>query len=172
VESGEHVLDDVLEKGLKVVFVGMAAGDRSAEQQAYYAGHGNKFWDVLAEVGLTERLLQPEEFRLLPRWGIGLTDIAKFAHGTDNNLRKADFDVQGFRDKMCKYRPRIIAFNGKKAARIVLRRPTGKLEYGMQPDRLESAEVWVLPSTSGAGCRYWDPEHWCKLAQACAQRSV
>jgi TDG/mug DNA glycosylase family protein len=67
----EDKLDDVLGHGLKVVFCGTAAGTVSAELGQYYAGPGNKFWKTLHRIGLTERELDPAEFRTLPARGIG-----------------------------------------------------------------------------------------------------
>ena len=57
-----HKLPDVVLPGLKVVFCGTAAGTRSAQVGAYYAGRGNKFWRTLFQVGLTPRPLDPHEF--------------------------------------------------------------------------------------------------------------
>ena len=48
------MLPDYLSPGLKVVFVGTAAGERSAARGHYYAGRGNKFWELLWEAGLTD----------------------------------------------------------------------------------------------------------------------
>ena len=68
-----NALPDVLRPGLRLVICGSAAGAVSAARGAYYAGPGNKFWPILAEVGLTPRLLRPDEFATLPAFGIGLT---------------------------------------------------------------------------------------------------
>ena len=82
-----HVLPDVLAPGLRVVFCGTAAGAVAARVGAPYAGPGNRFWWVLHEIGLTPRELRPQEFRELPRYGIGLTDVAKHASGSDTQPR-------------------------------------------------------------------------------------
>jgi len=52
------ILPDVLKPGLKVVFCGTAAGNRSAKIKAYYAGRDNQFWAVLHRIGLTPRQFQ------------------------------------------------------------------------------------------------------------------
>jgi len=80
---GTYVLPDVLGPGLAVVFCGTAAGAESARRGAYYAGPGNAFWHTLYHVGLTPRQLQPEEYRLVGQFGLGLTDLAKHAAGAD-----------------------------------------------------------------------------------------
>jgi TDG/mug DNA glycosylase family protein len=81
-----HVLPDVLPSGLTIVFCGTAAGTVSAARGAYYAHPQNKFWRVLHAVGLTPRLVRPDEYGELPEWGLGLTDIAKHVSGMDRQL--------------------------------------------------------------------------------------
>src|SRR3546814_6083057 len=58
--SRAPVLPDVLAPGLRLVFCGSAAGRKSAELGAYYAGPGNKFWPTLYEIGLTPRHFRPQ----------------------------------------------------------------------------------------------------------------
>ena len=84
------VLPDVLKPGLRVVFCGTAVGSKSARAGAYYAGRGNQFWSVLYRVGLTPRQLEPQEFRLLLQYGIGLTDLAKRRSGSDGVLSSSN----------------------------------------------------------------------------------
>ena len=78
-----HVLPDVPEPNLKIIFCGTAAGDTSASTGAYYTGPGNKFWKTLYTVGLTPQQLKPDDFRMLLQYGLGLTDLAKYASGSD-----------------------------------------------------------------------------------------
>lgn len=42
-----------MKKKVSILFCGYAKGKKSAQLECYYAGRGNKFWDVLYEVGLT-----------------------------------------------------------------------------------------------------------------------
>ena len=128
-----HVLPDVLEPGLRIVFCGTAAGAVAARVGAPYAGPGNRFWWVLHEIGLTPRELQPSEFRDLPRYGIGLTDVAKYTSGSDSSLARTDFDSAAVIEKVERYAPGILAFVGKRAAREVL---GGSLDYGPQDVRI------------------------------------
>lgn len=154
------VLPDLLRSGLHVVFVGTAAGQRSAEVRQYYAGPGNRFWHTLKEVGLTTRLLAPGEYRRLRDYRIGLTDIAKRAFGSDHEIPAIAYDSDGLRRKMRRYRPRALAFNGKNAAEHFYGH---SVECGRQEDIDETA-VFVLPSTSGAARKFWDVGPWEELA--------
>ncbi|MDY7079093.1 MAG: mismatch-specific DNA-glycosylase [Chloroflexota bacterium] len=152
------VLPDVLELGLKVVLCGTAVGTRSALAGAYYAGPGNQFWKVLFRIGLTPRQLDPPEFRTLPQYGIGLTDLVKTCSGPDNSLSSSDFDIAGFLSKIERLAPRTLAFNGKRAAKEFYDRHY--MDYGRQPETICSTVVFVLPSTSGSARRYWDESYW------------
>ncbi len=163
------VLPDILKPDLDVVFCGTAAGDRSAAVGAYYAGPGNRFWRTLHEIGLTERQLQPAEYRRLLEYGIGLTDIAKEAVGTDDNVPRSAFDVAGLQARILKYRPRILAFNGLNAARGFLGR---HVAAGLQPEHIGSTAIFVLPSTSGAARRYWKVAAWHDLAASVRAEST
>jgi len=157
------VLPDILRPGLRIVFCGTAAGTASARAKAYYAGPGNGFWKVLHETGLTPIQLAPTEFRRLPDYGIGLTDICKVLHGSDLEVGTVEFDVAGLEARVSEAEPAHLAFNGKNAARGALERD---VVYGLQPERIGGAAVWVLPSTSGAARRFWDVEPWHELAAA------
>ncbi len=147
------ILPDVLEPGLRVVFCGTQAGAASARRGAYYAGPGNKFWPVLHQIGLVPERLQPEEFRTLLRYRIGLTDVAKRTSGPDSALRGDHFDLAGFVERIAANRPCILAFKGR-------------LAYGPQAHRLADADIYVLPSTSGAAAGFWSIEPWKQLAMA------
>jgi TDG/mug DNA glycosylase family protein len=155
------VLPDVLKPNLKVVFCGTTAGDRSAKVGAYYAGPGNQFWAVLARTGMTPRQLKPEEYSILPRYGIGLTDLAKGTHGSDARISTSEFDIGGFRKRIEKFRPQVVAFNGKRSAEVLLDR---SVKYGHQPEDIHGTAVFVLPSTSGAARGYWDERYWKELS--------
>ncbi len=157
------ILPDVLAPGLRIVFCGVAAGTRSAREGAYYAGPGNAFWPTLHAVGLTPRRLQPAEFRRLPEFGLGLTDIAKRHAGPDAVLPREAFDRAGLEAKIRRFAPAILAFNGKKAARKFLGRDCGG--YGEQHGRVADTRLFLLPSTSGAARGFWSIEPWRALAR-------
>lgn len=156
-----HVLPDVLAPGLRVIFCGSAAGTASARLGAYYAGPGNRFWEILFRVGLTPRLLRPREFRSLLELGIGLTDLAKHRFGPDQAIRKSDDDPDALAAKIARFRPHALAFVGKRAAQSYLGR--ARLAYGRQADAMSPSAIFVLPSTSGAARGFWDEAPWHEL---------
>ena len=160
--ADDPILPDVLRPGLVLVFCGTAAGKRSAAERAYYAHPGNLFWRALAEIGLTPRRYAPEEFPRLPELGIGFTDLAKFHSGNDSELPRDAFDVPALVAKIERFAPRWLAFTSKHGAKAALGR--GIAAYGVQPERIGTTQVFVLPSPSGQARGHWSIEPWQELA--------
>lgn len=154
----------MLTPGLTLVLVGTAPSRISARARAYYANPDNKFWRVLCDIGLTPRLLAPQEYPTLPRYGIGLTDVAKRHSGVDAALPGEAWAPDELREKLRAYRPALVAFTSKRGASETLGVPTGRLPYGPQAEALEGAELWVLPSTSPLGHNHFRLEPWQALA--------
>ena len=133
---GNSRLPDLLAPNLRIIFVGTAAGKRSAELGHYYAGRGNRFWRTLHEVGLTPRQFAPEEDSNLLALHIGLTDMSKLGAGMDHQIASHEFDPAQFVANVRRYRPRAVAFTSKKAASVWLGKgATRTIPYGRQPDR-------------------------------------
>lgn len=156
------VLDDVLAPDLRLVVCGCAAGRRSAQLGQYYAGPGNKFWRTIHEIGLVPERLAPADFRRLLEFGIGLTDLVKDQSGGDAELDFARAGRDALRRKIVRLRPRLVCFNGKRAAQEFLRRT--RVEYGLQDVAIGATPLFVAPSTSGAASGAWDLRVWRSLA--------
>ncbi len=137
-----HILPDVLGPGLKVIICGSAVGTASAQARAYYAKLGNKFWPTLHR--------------------IGLTDMCKVEFGQDDSLSGHGDDADAVRAKVRRYKPRALAFNGKRAASVFFGR---KVEYGRQQETVGDTVAFVLPSTSGRAGSFWDLGPWLALAE-------
>jgi double-stranded uracil-DNA glycosylase len=104
---------------------------------------------LLHAAGFTPRLLEPQEFRELLRYGIDLTNAARRTTRGSSDLRAADF--AGARERIeaiaTDLRPHVVAFVGKAAYQGVFReRP----DHGPQDRVLDQTRLFVLPSTSPA----------------------
>jgi double-stranded uracil-DNA glycosylase len=155
------ILPDLLGPNLEVVFCGTAPGNKSAARQAYYAGAGNLFYPTLSSCEFTPRILKPHQFPELLLYKIGLTDLAKFSHGMDKDLKANDFDVGGFTGKIEVHQPKLICFNGKEAAKVFLGlKNTKMVEYGLQNVKIGKTKIYVAPSTSLQAIAYWDESIW------------
>ena len=156
-----HVLPDLLRPGLRIVFCGTAAGTVSAARGAYYAHPQNRFWSALHAIGLTPRLLRPEEYPELPHWGLGLTDIAKHVSGMDRELPAGALGADAciaLEAKITDAAPGWLAFTSLTAGRRYLGRAAG---FGEQPERIGQTRLWLLPSPSPTAGWNWDRnKHW------------
>jgi double-stranded uracil-DNA glycosylase len=157
-------LPDSMQSGLTLVFVGTAAGHRSAAVGHYYAHPGNRFWPTLHETGLTPRRYDPHEFPRLLELGIGFTDVAKRASGMDHEIPETAFEPLALRTRLRTHRPHLVAFTSKRAASLWFGRPTKHITIGLQPTVEGEPSIFVLPSPSGAASRYWSIAPWHELA--------
>lgn len=166
-----YLVPDLLEPDLQLVFCGTAPSKASAAAKAYYAKPGNKFWPTLHAVGFTPRCFAPQEYPALLALGIGLTDLCKVHSGVDADLPEDAFDTAAFTRKLKKYRPKVVAFTSKNAAKNYFGRV---VDYGWctEDNAGEQAMVrfFVLPSPSGLATRFFDIEVWRKLANDVVQK--
>lgn len=150
-DLGLPPLPDHLAPGLKVLFIGFNPGERSAQIGHYYGYPGNRFWWLLWQSGLTERLLSPEEDAALPgRYGYGLTDLVDRPSKSSGDLegRELRSGREALLAKLAHYRPGIACYNGKGvyAAAAGVKSPA----YGLQPISLVPGTLdFVVASPSG-----------------------
>ena len=163
-------LRDVIAPGLKVLFCGINPGLYSAATGFHFARPGNRFWPALHAAGFTPRLFHPSENERLLALGYGLTNLVNRGTAAANELSSAEL-IEGGRAlaaKVRRFRPRAVAFVGLGAYRSAFGRPRATL--GLQPEPLEGAKVWVLPSPSGLNANYQLPAL-VKLFRALRMRS-
>ncbi len=143
--------------GLKVLFCGINPGLYSAATGFHFARPGNRFWPALHAAGFTPRRFHPSENQALLELGYGLTNLVNRGTAAADELAPAELAAGGRRlaAKVRRYRPRAVAFVGLGAYRTAFGRP--KATLGLQPEPLEGAEVWVLPSPSGLNANYQLP---------------
>jgi TDG/mug DNA glycosylase family protein len=158
------ILPDILDFKLKIVFCGTAVSKASANRNVYYANERNKFYSTLFNCGFTPYQLKPEEYSRLLEFRLGLSDLVKQVAGGDKYLCEKDFDVSGFKTKMNKYKPEIICFNGKRAAKEFLGEGRSEyLPYGLLEQNFNGIKLYVAPSTAFKADDYWDISHWYNL---------
>ncbi|TYB79174.1 mismatch-specific DNA-glycosylase [Bizionia myxarmorum] len=157
------ILQDLLQPNLDIVFCGTAVSKDSEKKGAYYAGAGNMFYPILHKIGLTPKQITPQNYTDLVHYNLGLTDLVKHTSGNDDVLNEQDFDVLEFKKKMIAYKPKMVCFNGKKAAATFFDTKTKYISYGLQPETIGETKLYVAPSTSGSARRFWDERYWREL---------
>jgi TDG/mug DNA glycosylase family protein len=147
-------IPDVLAPGLRVLFVGINPGLYSAAVGHHFARPGNRFWRALHGAGFTDRLLDPAEDAELPRYGIGVTNIAarstaSAAELTPDELR---LGARALEATVRRHEPSLVAVLGLGAYRVAFGRP--RAAEGPQPERLGGAGLWLLPNPSGLNAHH------------------
>jgi double-stranded uracil-DNA glycosylase len=162
-------LKDRIRPDLRVLFVGINPGVRSAITGHHFAGYSNRFWKLLAESRLVpEPMTYVDDHRLL-EWGFGITNlIARPSPGIDD-LAPAEY-VDGWHvleRKIKKHRPQIVALVGVTLYRVIqpliaedagsktrARARTAPLMTGLRPETIHGARIYVLPNPSGRNANF------------------
>lgn len=152
-------LRDRIRPGVRVLFVGINPGVRSATIGHHFAGYSNRFWKLLHDSRLTPERLRAEDDSRLVEWGYGITNlVARPTPGIDTlgpSEYVAGLVVLG--RKVRRWKPQIVALIGVTLFRSIFGKRTGTpVRFGLQEERFEGAAVYVLPNPSGrnANCSY------------------
>ena len=147
-------VDDVIGPGLRVLFCGINPSLYSAAVGRHFARPGNRFWPALHQAGFTPRRLTAAEQPELLSLGYGITNVVARATATAAELSTEDYLAGGraLARKLRRYQPRVIAFLGIGAYRIVSgHRDAG---VGLAPEPFADTAAWVLPNPSGLNAHY------------------
>ncbi len=151
--ADDDPLPDILQPGLDVVFVGINPGLASAAKGHHYAGPGNHFWPLLYEARFVPQRLSYEDDRRVLDYGIGLTNLVGRPSRGSGDLSREEMaaGAERLREKLRRYRPRVVCFNGKTIYQAFAGR---RCEFGVQQERAEGALAYVMPSTSARTAAY------------------
>jgi TDG/mug DNA glycosylase family protein len=149
---------------VKVLFVGINPGIRSAAIGHHFAGYSNRFWKLLFDARLVPEPIGPEDDWRLPEWGFGMTNlVSRPTPGIDTLTRQEYVDGERvLRRKVRRWKPAIVAFVGVTLYRAVFRDTAragrGTLKCGGQSEQFEGAGVFVLPNPSGRNANFSYPQ--------------
>lgn len=140
----------LLRPGLRVVVVGTVGRHHRPAQ--YYAGPGNRFYELLQGSGLVDERLGPDEVGRLPALGVGLTDLViervqRAGQEPEVLIHRRELDRA-----VRAVGPRVVAFVSKTAATWYARGAGERLPqgYGELTWSVAGAPAFVLPGPSGA----------------------
>jgi len=156
-------LKDRIGSGLRVLFVGINPGVRSAITGHHFAGYSNRFWKLLMDSRLVPEPVTYEDDVRLTTWNLGITNLIARPSPGINDLRPAEY-IEGWKIldlKIRRYRPEVVALVGVTLYRAILPllddfapasgRPT---LVGLQPIRIHGSRLFVLPNPSGRNANY------------------
>ncbi|MFN2447126.1 MAG: mismatch-specific DNA-glycosylase [Vicinamibacterales bacterium] len=141
---------------MRVLFVGINPGLRSAATGHHFAGYSNRFWKLLYESGLVPEPITYEDDDRLPEWGYGITNIVPRATAGIDELTREDYraGARALLRKIARHRPERVAAVGVtvwRALMVALDDPdrNAPVRLGWQKRLLRGARVCVLPNPSG-----------------------
>jgi TDG/mug DNA glycosylase family protein len=163
IEYSSLRLKDRIRPGVRVLFVGINPGVRSALTGHHFAGYSNRFWKLLFEARLVPERISWEDDDRLPEWGFGITNLIARPTPGINDLRPAEY-VDGWhllRRKVRRYRPAVVAVVGVTVYRAILPlldaapRPRAvPIPLGLQRQSLGDTRFFVLPNPSGRNANF------------------
>jgi TDG/mug DNA glycosylase family protein len=149
-------LRDRIRPGVRVLFVGINPGVRSAVTGHHFAGYSNRFWKLLFDSRLVPEPISYEDDDRLPEFGFGITNIiARPTPGIDT-LTTAEY-VHGktrLRAKIRRSRPAVVALVGVTVFRAMFPDQKGAVTLGLHEEHIAGASVFVLPNPSGRNANY------------------
>jgi double-stranded uracil-DNA glycosylase len=157
-------LQDRLASPLDILFVGINPGIRSALTGHHFAGYSNRFWKLLVDAALVPRPVTYVDDEVLPEWRLGITNLVPRPTRGISDLRPRDYTRgrQALVSKIERTKPRVVALVGITLARVLRdeTRPAvhNTVRLGLQPWRLASLPVFVLPNPSGRNAHYSYPQ--------------
>jgi TDG/mug DNA glycosylase family protein len=140
---------------LRLLFVGINPGLWTAAVQTHFAHPGNRFYPALLRAGILTVPVDPssgmtaaDRDAFVGR-GLGITNLARRASARGSDLSAAELRDGGeqLRALVRRRSPRVVAVAGVTAYRLAF--GVRGAEVGRQPQRLEGAELWVVPNPSG-----------------------
>jgi double-stranded uracil-DNA glycosylase len=157
-------LRDRLKPGVRVLFVGINPGVRSAQTGHHFAGYSNRFWKLLSESGLVPEPITYLDDDRLPEWGFGITNLIARPTPGVADLRAHEY-LDGWKalsSKVRRYRPEVLALVGVTVYRALLplldpargRSRVVARALGPQPQVVHGARVFVLPNPSGRNAHF------------------
>lgn len=163
-----QTLPDYLDYRLDLVFIGINPGLYSVRQGHYFARKTSRFWPALSASNLSAQMrqelgtvvLKPEHDSVLPRFGIGLTDVIKIPSANAGELNPNDFMEwsPALLKKLKHYAPRVACFHGLTGFRPFLRFALKSTErapaLGPQPEVVGSTRLYVVPNPSPANAHF------------------
>ncbi|CAN5794495.1 G/U mismatch-specific DNA glycosylase [soil metagenome] len=149
---------DLVEPGLKVLFVGINPSLWSAAIGYHFGNSNNRLWPTLRAAGFTPRRFLPTDAPELLELGYGITNFVNRATATaaeigDDELRGGAPELVA---RIARLRPRSVAFLGLTAYRTAFTRR--RAAVGPQPEPVGGTPAWLLPNPSGLNAHYQLPD--------------
>ncbi len=148
-------LPDLLGDDVRLLFVGINPGLRTAAVQAHFGKRGNRFYPALYRAGITDRVIdahdgfKAEDLAHLKDRGVGISNIVRAASARADELSVEELVAGGraLARRVKRLTPGVVAVLGVTAYRVAFARP--RAQVGLQDETLGGARLWIAPNPSG-----------------------
>jgi TDG/mug DNA glycosylase family protein len=153
-------LRDRIRPGVRVLFVGINPGVRSALTGHHFAGYSNRFWKLLYESGLVPRPVTCTDDERLPEFGYGITNLVPRASPGIGDLRPEEYEAgrAALFAKIRRFQPEVVALVGVTLYRALFGARAGTAgpgpSLGLRDETVDGARVFVLPNPSGRNANF------------------
>lgn len=154
-----ETLPDLLQRGLKVVFVGINPSSYSVARGHYFARKQNRFWPAFSRSVLSVEVrrslgrdeLGPEDDVRLPEFGFGFTDVVKVPSPNASSVTPAMFAewVPRLEERLRGVGPQVICFHG-----VTAYRPFARHALAAGQEAFAGARIYVAPNPSPANAHF------------------
>jgi TDG/mug DNA glycosylase family protein len=150
------LLRDRIRPDVRVLFVGINPGVRSALTGHHFAGYSNRFWKLLYDARLVPEPVTYADDVRLPEWGFGITNLVPRPTPGIDTLERHEY-VAGrvrLRRKILRLRPTVVALIGVTVFRAMFPGRRDAVSLGLQRERIGGSVVFVLPNPSGRNANF------------------
>ena len=156
----------IISKNARLLILGSMPGEKSLNEQQYYAHPQNAFWFILSQLlQFDPGLSYARRTRQLTQHRIALWDVIEQCRrqgSLDSAIQNDSIRANDFNTLFCRHKDiRFVCFNGQKAAQEFRRQILPTLDPA-----LPELEYHTLPSTSPANARldrHAKLAHWSKI---------
>lgn len=141
---------DIIDFGLRILFIGFNPGLRSAQTGHHFAGLSNRFWRLLYDADLTKHKLTPEEDGQLLQYGFGITNIVSRPTRAAAEITNDEYILGAgiLKQKLETYRPQIACYVGIGVYQRFTRQRD--IQCGLQANNIvQGIFDYVVSSSSG-----------------------
>jgi len=150
----DATVPDLVEPGVKLLFVGINPGLWTAAVQTHFAYPGNRFYPALLEGGVVDWRIDPaagmtnEDRRRFTQRGLGISNVVPRATAKASELTRAELreGAASLESRIEAWQPKVVAIAGITAYRTGFKRP--KAVMGEQDHRIGDSVVWAVPNPS------------------------
>lgn len=150
-----YLLRDHIKPGVRILFVGINPGLRSAQTGHHFAGYSNRFWKLLYDSRLVSQPLTFADDWRLPDWQLGLTNVIPRCTKGIDTLEAHEYQrgLRALERKIHRYKPQLIVLLGVTIFHAFFP-SASQARLGKTRVTLAGVPVYLMANPSGRNAHY------------------